>query len=75
MMRYYWFSYLADLAVGSPPMFFLIEPTKPTARLGPPNKNAGKKAVPNLGSKWWLWSYLLENAHELSLYQVRVVRV
>ena len=44
----------------------------------PPNKNAGKKAVPNPGSKWWLWSYLLENAHELRsypLYQVRVVRV
>ena len=44
VMRYYWFLYLADLAVGSPPMSFLIEPTKPTARLSPPNKNAGKKS-------------------------------
>ena len=75
VMRYYWFLYLPDLAVGSPPMSFLIEPTKPTARLGAPNKNAGKKSSSKSRFQMVAMVIPLENAHELPLYQVRVVRV
>ena len=60
VMRYYWFLYLADLAVGSPPMSFLIEPTKPTARLGPPKQKCWKEKqfqiqVPNGGYGHTFW--------------------